>query len=65
MSVEVKNTNAKWYVDLMEKFKHLMETLGIPEEVASDVKEFLLTVARDQYMAGNRSGIAWARKTPA
>jgi hypothetical protein len=65
MSIQVKNPTAKWYVELIEKFKKLMELHGMPDDVALDVKDFVLDVAREQYMAGNRSGIAWARKTPA
>lgn len=62
---EVKNPKANWYMKLMEKFNSLMERQGVPEDLASEFKVFLLETAREQYMAGNRSGIAWARKTPA
>lgn len=62
---EVKNAKANWYLKLMEKFDALIEKLAVPEDVASEFKVFLLETAREQYMAGNRSGIAWARKTPA
>ena len=65
MSIQVKNPTAKWYVELIVKFKKLMELHGMPDDVALDVKDFVLDVAREQYMAGNRCGIAWARKTPA
>lgn len=62
MSVEIKNPNAKWYVELMEKFHSLAEKQALPEDVASELKVFMLEVARQQYMAGNRSGIRWARE---
>ncbi len=63
MTIYMENTNtqARWYVELTEKFTSLMETLGLDEDVASEIKLFVLQIARDQYMAGNRSGIRWAR----
>ncbi len=57
-----KYRNAKWYIDLTKNFGDLMMRLGIPEDPASEIKVFLLEIARSQYMAGNRSGIRWARE---
>lgn len=69
MSYEVKNPKANWYIKLMERFNSMMERLGMPEDVSSEVKVLLLEVAKEQYMTGNKSGIRWAReqmqKTPA
>jgi len=62
MNYQVKNPNAKWYVDLMERYRGLISKFGMPEDLASELKVFLLEVAREQYMAGNRSGIRWARE---
>lgn len=62
MSVEIKNPNAKWYVELMERFNRIVEKQALPDDVASELKVFMLEVARKQYMAGNRSGIRWARE---
>lgn len=59
--MQVKNPQAKWYIDLSSKFASLMQNLGMPDDVAQEIKTFMLTVARDQYMAGNKSGIRWAR----
>lgn len=61
METLVKNTQARWYTELTERFETLMEQLGIDEDTGSEIKLFLLQIARDQYMAGNRSGIRWAR----
>jgi len=61
MNIQVKNPQAKWYVDLSNKFSVLMQNLGMPEDVATEIKTFVLTIARDQYLAGNKSGIRWAR----
>lgn len=62
MTVEIKNPKAKWYVELMERFNVIVEKQALPEDVASELKVFMLEVARKQYMAGNRSGIRWARE---
>ncbi|MDA0208257.1 MAG: hypothetical protein O3B64_02515 [bacterium] len=62
MSVNTKNPRAKWYIELMEKFGNLVELHALPDEVAEAVKSLLLGVARDQYMAGNKSGIRWMRE---
>ena len=56
-----KNPKARWYVELMRRFEALMSTHKVPEDTRSEIKIFLLEVAREQYMAGNRSGIAWMR----
>ena len=61
MNELVKNTQARWYVELSEKFSQLVDKLGLESEIAAEVKLFVLQIARDQYMAGNRSGIRWAR----
>jgi len=39
-----------------------MHNLGLPNEVGAEIKTLLLTIAKEQYMAGNRSGIRWARE---
>ena len=62
MTVQVKNVKAKWYVELMERFSSLMARIGMPDSAISEIRDFMLSVAREQYMAGNRSGIAWMRK---
>ncbi len=61
---EVKNPNASWYVTLMNRFERLMESVGVTEDAAAEIKTFMLTVAREQYMSGNKSGIRWARTNP-
>lgn len=51
-------------MELMDKFDNLMERIGMPEDVSNEVKTFILGVAKEQYLAGNRSGIRWARMNP-
>lgn len=62
MTVQVKNPKAKWYLELMERFNKLIERFGMPEDAQDEFESFLLDVAREQYMAGNRSGIRWMRE---
>jgi hypothetical protein len=61
MNTIVKNPNAKWYVDLTQRFTTLVNQNHISPEQQGPLKQFVLEVAREQYMAGNRSGIRWAR----
>lgn len=61
---DTKTPNARWYVSLAERLKTLTENLGITDDAAAEIKTFMLTVAREQYMTGNKSGIRWARMNP-
>lgn len=65
MKTTFKNPQAEWYLDLSTRFEELVSVIGINEDQASEIKVFLLQVAKDQYMRGNRSGIKWSptRKT--
>jgi hypothetical protein len=58
----IKNPEAKWYVDLCKQFEEMARRFKIGEEAASELKVFILETARNQYLAGNRSGIRWARE---
>lgn len=60
--MEDKYTKQQWYITLNQTFTDLMHRLGIPDDPASEIKVFLLETARNQYLAGNRSGIKWARQ---
>ncbi|MFH1236054.1 MAG: hypothetical protein V1685_03910 [Parcubacteria group bacterium] len=56
------NTQAKWYVELVSKVRELCEEIGLDDAAESKVRELMIEKAKDQYMAGNRSGIRWARQ---
>lgn len=62
MSYKEQSTKGKWYTELMQRFQGLTGRLGLSEHEADQVKEFILSIAREQFMAGNRSGIAWMHK---
>lgn len=55
-------TQAKWYLELCADLDALLEALEVREEGSEEIKTFMLEVARNQYLAGNRSGIRWARE---
>lgn len=57
-----KKPLAKWYVDLCSELDVLLESLEVGEDAAEEIKTFTLEIARNQYLAGNRSGIRWARE---
>jgi hypothetical protein len=58
-----KNQNASWYVRLLERFNTLVERHSIPDEIAKELREFTLQIAKEQYMSGNKCGIAYAHRT--
>ncbi|MFH1405149.1 MAG: hypothetical protein ABIH21_03575 [Patescibacteria group bacterium] len=54
-------TNMPWFKDLVAKLNSIAEEVGLDDMSVDKLKEFMLEVARNQYSAGNRSGIAWAK----
>lgn len=54
-----------WLSKLLGNFNDLMQRLDMPSDLHEEIKAFVLQVARDQYKAGNSSGIRWARTNPA
>lgn len=49
---------------LSSRTQELMNNLGIPGDMGARIKDFVFEVAREQYKAGNKSGIRWARMNP-
>lgn len=60
MSEETKTTN--WYRELVSRVNSLSETFGLDDLQTSDLRTFVVNVARDQYKIGNKLGISWAFK---
>lgn len=56
------STTKGWYSILMDTFHGIMKKHDMPEDIANEIESFVLTVAKDQFRAGNRSGIAWTHK---
>ncbi len=46
----------------MDNFDALMRKFDMPEDMQIELREFVFSVAREQFKAGNRSGISWLRK---
>lgn len=57
-------TKQRWYSTLVDRFYSLSRKYDLPQDIADDFLGFIVEVAKDQFKAGNRSGIAWARSTP-
>lgn len=53
-----------WYDRLVGKVQTVVMRYGLPEDIAADIRGMAVDIAKEQYKAGNRSGIAWARSTP-
>ena len=51
-----------WVEKLTDRFNELMLKHDMPEDISHELETFVLTVAKEQYIAGNRGGIAWLRK---
>ena len=51
-----------WYDRLLDRFNEVVSKFDLPEDMRHEIENFVLGVARDQFQAGNRSGIAWVRK---
>ncbi|OGL94650.1 hypothetical protein A2348_03440 [Candidatus Uhrbacteria bacterium RIFOXYB12_FULL_58_10] len=57
----MEETRQKWHVELIRSVNGLAEDVGLDDLGASRMREFVLSIAKSQYMAGNRAGIYWAR----
>lgn len=63
MSNENNNQDKRnWVEKLTERFQNLMSKYDMPEDISHEIESFMLAVAKEQYIAGNRGGIAWLRK---
>lgn len=58
----MENPAAKWYVSILEKVRDIVDRYGLPEDIAADMRAMSFEIAKEQYKAGNRSGIAWLKK---
>lgn len=51
-----------WLDKLTERFDALMTKFDMPEDIRHEIESFVLSVAKEQYTIGNKSGISWLRK---
>lgn len=50
-----------WLVSLIAKINSLAEEVGLDDEGVSRFREFIVSTAKAQYVAGNNAGIYWAK----
>ncbi len=55
----------KWYFNLLDKVQELVRRFDLPEDIATEVQGLTIEIAREQFKAGNKSGIAWLKKQQA
>lgn len=66
--MESSNISAQqggWYYKLLDKVHELIRKFDLPEDIAADVQRLTIDIAREQFKAGNKSGIAWLKKKQA
>ena len=59
------NEQAPWYKNLISAINTLAEEIGLDDTSTQKLREFIFMQAKEQFKAGNRSGIRWARTNPA
>lgn len=55
-------TNKKWFEELISSINSLAERFGLDDLGTSELREFVIQTAREQYKVGNKSGARWAFK---
>ncbi len=48
-----------WYEKISDNFEALMRKFDMPEDMQVELRNFVFSVARDQFRVGNKSGISW------
>lgn len=55
-------TSKKWYEELILGINSLAERFGLDDISTSELRDFIIQVAKEQYKVGNKSGARWAFK---
>lgn len=55
----MENNKISWYDKLSDSFDALMRKFDMPEDMQIELREFMFSVAKDQFRSGNKSGISW------
>lgn len=61
MTKDMEDKKPKWYTELTTALNGLGEELGLDDIGTQRMRDFVVSTAKMQYMAGNRAGIYWAR----
>lgn len=59
--METENKKTSWYHALTTGIETIGEQLELQGEERLALREFLMKMAKEQYMAGNKAGIKWLR----
>lgn len=63
MSTSSSQTEKRSWLDkLTDRFDALMVKFDMPEDIRHEIESFMLSVAKEQYLTGNKAGISWLRK---
>lgn len=62
--MQTSNNEGKggWYFKLLERVHDIIRKFELPEDIAAEVQNLTIEVAREQFKAGSRSGVAWILK---
>lgn len=55
----MENAKQSWYSKLSDSFDSLMRKFDMPEDIEIELRDFVFTVAKEQFRVGNKSGISW------
>ncbi len=64
MSESAATATNRWYTELVTSANSLGEELGLDDMSTRRLRDFIFEKAKEQFKAGNRSGIRWARMNP-
>lgn len=53
-----------WYEQIIETVNQIGEEFEITGQQKEKLRDVIVTIAKDQYKLGNKSGIRWARLNP-
>ena len=59
--MENQQKQTGWYHTLMTGIETIGEQLDLQGEERLALREFIMKMAKEQYMAGNKAGIRWLR----
>lgn len=57
-----QNTLPEWYVSLTNAFNKIASEMGLGQEDAFRLRQFIADQCKENYKRGSRSGAAWAFK---
>lgn len=57
-----QQAKAGWYDKLVANVNNFAEELGLDDFSTSKFRDFVVSIAKDQYRYGNKCGAAWAFK---